>query len=226
MSEVENNTPQINWSETEVDSVGLKLKIKVPATVADYDLLAGKDGACLESANSNEIYRSILNESRARTAELAEKLSGIARKTKPGKTKKDGSVGDEEYDESEGKYIQRVLAQLGRPDDTIGAVYPQIADMVLNGYTTDELDADGKAIVLPPLAFNPKAKVRTITNKAPAKTFQKAAQAIIDAQKGETAAANLSNILGRTVEATLESLAAAIRDAEAKEKETLATKYA
>lgn len=112
----------------EYESMGLKVNIPVPETVAEFDANAKKDGACLAEAINNIVYRSFLADSRDiflhgdtddKNNVTFEGLEQILAKTHPKidkrKTKvlrkaKDGSdiVG---YDETEKEYFDRVLAE-------------------------------------------------------------------------------------------------------------------
>ena len=70
-------------------SLGLEVTVPVPESVEEFDKLAGKSGACLESACNNVIYRSILAQFRRKLVVVVEKVSGIKRELiDSGKTKK------------------------------------------------------------------------------------------------------------------------------------------
>lgn len=108
-------------------TLGLPVNLSVPSTVEEFDANAKRTGACLEEATNNVIYRGSLAELRdliihGREEEKdasgkvivtafkgLEDITGISRKTKKvksGKEQKEVEV----YDETEGEYIDRVVA--------------------------------------------------------------------------------------------------------------------
>lgn len=108
-------------------TLGLLVKLFVPSTVEEFDANAKRAGACLEEATNNVIYRGSLAELRdliihgreevkvdgkvtVTAFKGLEDITGIARKTKKvksGKEQKEVEV----YDETEGEYIERVVAE-------------------------------------------------------------------------------------------------------------------
>lgn len=111
-------------------TLGLPVQLEVPSTVEEFDQNAKKAGACLAEATNNVIYRGSLAELRdliihGRDAVPAsegqpavaafkgmEEVTGIARKTKTVKRGTGESAKDVEvYDETEGDYIDRVVAE-------------------------------------------------------------------------------------------------------------------
>ena len=107
--------------------MGLNVSFSVPATEAEFNLNAKKDGACLAEAINNVIYRGSLAQFRdvflhGQKADEAngviaiagvEDVTEIARKTKEtGKKDKDGNV-ISVYAETEGDYFDRVCAEKG-----------------------------------------------------------------------------------------------------------------
>lgn len=203
----------------EVESIGLKYALEVPETAAEYDTMAAVEGACVESAVENAIYRSTNNEFRALVSEAVEDQYKFARKVKPGAKRKDGTV-PEVYDETENKFIERFIAS-------------QVAEKVATGTTAEaaekEVRADLQAIAdlvvkgdgtekNPGIKFDPKKKERTFNGpRAVSKLYLTAAQTLIDGGQATVVAEKLSAKLGRTVEVTPESLGAAIRDHESKD---------
>jgi hypothetical protein len=104
--------------QIEVSSLKLTIRANVPSSVEEYDQLAKAQGACLEAAVMNVIYRSTLAKFRPLFADRIENQTGIARgfevvTNKDGSVKKD-SDGDEviKYTESEAEYLDRVCAAL------------------------------------------------------------------------------------------------------------------
>lgn len=100
--------------QQEVDTLGLTVPVMVPASVADFDSNAKREGACLKEAINNVIYRSWLADFRDSFTTHVEEKTGIQRKTKTVKR------GDKEvaiFDETEGDYMRRVRAEKGWTED-------------------------------------------------------------------------------------------------------------
>lgn len=102
---------------TTVKMLGMPLIVAVAESIEEFDQLAGRTGAGLDSANSNEIYRGVLTEARDEFCTLLEQQTGIERKTKEsGRKRKNDTTGEEEpvyvYAESEAEYVRRVVALL------------------------------------------------------------------------------------------------------------------
>jgi len=120
--------------ERKFRSVFCDVPIQVPSSVADYDALAGKEGACLASAIENVVYRGVLSDFRdllihgreaveakpaagdqpaieaVEAVDGLEQLTGISRKTiKKTVGKKEVEV----YDETEADYVRRIIAAKG-----------------------------------------------------------------------------------------------------------------
>ena len=181
-----------------VKTLGFEININVPETVEEYDNLAKKAGACLESAVLNTIYRAVLNVFRSDFCEALEKKVGIARKTKPsGRKVKDEAGKDTEediliYDETESEYFDRVLAET----KTEKSAYSDIANEVAAT-----------------MVFDPSASEKKPAGpKKTAKKYLDAATQIQAAGKLETVAAMLATKLNMVVEATIESVGAAIAE--------------
>jgi len=107
-------------------TLGLNVNLSVPTTVEEFDANAKRAGACLEEATNNVIYRGSLAELRdliihGRDEEKVdgkvtvtafkglEEVTGVSRKTKKvksGKEQKEVEV----YDETEGEYLERLVA--------------------------------------------------------------------------------------------------------------------
>ena len=100
----------------QVNTLGFELNVNVPDTIAEYDNLAKKQGAALESAVLNVLYRSVFAKFRQQFAEAVENNTGIERLTEPtGKKVKneDGSESSEDqvrYTETEKVYFDRACA--------------------------------------------------------------------------------------------------------------------
>lgn len=199
-----------------IKSLGLDVVVQVPATPEEFASLGGD---VMKEANNNVLYRSFLAELRERFCERLSAFTEIKRKTKPGNKKKDGSVGQDLWDESEGKFVDRVLAET---ETEIEAHADLMEEAQKGGYVPT-----GATEAIAALVFDPKASEGGNAGpKTPAKTYLNAAQQVIDAGNADKVAANLSKILGREVTFEKESIAGAIRDAENLEKKQLANKYA
>lgn len=103
--------------DIKVTTLGFELSVGVPSDVAEYDRLAKKEGACLESATMNTIYRSVLAKFRDLFVARVENDSGIARQSEPildsaGNPKKDEGEELFRYTETEKDYFSRVCAEL------------------------------------------------------------------------------------------------------------------
>lgn len=200
----------------QIKSVGLTFNVDVPATVEEFTSLGGDP---LKEANNNVLYRSYLADFRDRFVERLSAETSIKRKTKPGNAKKDGSLGQDLWAESPQKFIDRVLAET----ETEIEDYEGLVSVVQQGGYTPE----GEKEPVKPLVFDPKASEGGEAGpKVPAKTYLVAADAVIAAGNADKVAANIGKILGREVATDRESIAAAIRDAEALERKQLANKYA
>lgn len=148
--------------------LGVTLKVRVPKTVEAFDALAGKPGACLKEGIDNIIFRGVLTKSRAAFCAAVEAGTKIPRKTKEkGKTK--DAAGNEVpkfvFDETEGDYIERVLATLATQRGVT-----EVPESELQPYA-DALGFGGTAEV----KFDPRAKEPGEAAK-PAKRYMTAAQ--------------------------------------------------
>lgn len=99
----------------DVNSIGFKLKFVGPATVEDYDRVAGVVGTCLEDAISNVIYRGTLPEWHAAFAEKVEAITGSKREVNAEQTAKNQARAKEGVTvpnvlETVPKYVKRALA--------------------------------------------------------------------------------------------------------------------
>lgn len=189
------------------NSLGLTVSISVPETVEEYNALAGRENAAVDDAVDNTVYRSVLAEFREKFCEEVEKETGIARKRSPvlddkGEPKKDKNNNPViTFDETEGKYIARVLAEKGYDD---AGTFQAIADAIATN-----------------LKFDPSVRERTSGGGKVAKTYVEAADKIIamGEDKVQRAVQNLSSYLGREVASDRDSLAAAIKAREDKKRQ-------
>lgn len=114
---------------------GFELSHSVPATVDEYNALApARVNAVLEDAVANVEYRSVFPEFREKLCSAVEKDTGIKRKTK---TVGEGDKAKQVPDESEGKYIARVKAELGLEDADFCAKYQDVAQSIMDGLKFD-----------------------------------------------------------------------------------------
>jgi hypothetical protein len=111
--------------EATYKSLSLNAKLQVPATVDEFDKNAKREGACLDEANNNVVYRSSLAELRdlflhgrdADTLKQIPAFEGIEQVTKvPRKTKETGRKAADgtpilTYAETEVDYFQRVCLE-------------------------------------------------------------------------------------------------------------------
>jgi hypothetical protein len=184
-------------------TTGFEITLHVPSSIEIYDKLAKKTGQCLQDAILNTVYRGSLAEFRGNFCEAVEKETQIARKTKP-TGKKDSEGADiEVYDETEGEYFNRVLAESGKTREHFTPLANTIASAIV---------------------FDPSATERKAPGpKKVAKAYIAAAQTLIDKGAAHAAAAKLSSLLGREVLPTLESLSGAI--SEDQRKKDVANEY-
>ena len=113
--------------ECELQS-GLKFNIQVPESVTEFDALpGGRVGLCLECAIDDVLYRGPFADVRDALANaLAVANPSIPRKTKPHPNAERAAKGDVVNDESEGKYIARVAAELAVEETTFQSVLDQV----------------------------------------------------------------------------------------------------
>jgi hypothetical protein len=227
----------------QVSSLGYDLSYSVPSTAEEYDQLAKEVGACVKSASLNVIYRSVLAELRPFFLHGVDKtdgiknadgtdylfdglevLTGIKRKTVPGKAKKDGTPGQEVWDETEDDFATRVWASL-----VAAGTFPSV-EAARAAYATQAQD------VLTHIVFDPSVQVRKSTGpKKVPKTFMAVAEIWATQAEGETPevvqarleakAAVLSKLVGRTVAANTEDLGRAVWEDQTNKREQIAAQY-
>lgn len=150
--------------EIQVKSLGLIYPVKVPETVEEFDELAGRVGACLESAVSNEIYRGTNAEFRSAFIDALPEATGIQRNAiATGETEEvedeDGNKTTVEVTklEDEGKYFDRVCAELGIDKSDNEAKQARFQPII------DKLYAEGS------WSFDPSPAKRKSGTRKPAK---------------------------------------------------------
>lgn len=199
-----------------VSSLGYNtLTYAVPATVEEYDRLAKKTGATLDSAVLNVIYRGTLAEFRSKFIETVSNNTGIERATEPVLDKEGKQKVDEDKEpvvrfvNTEGKDFDLILATLVKNDkfesvEAAAASFTTLAQSILDGIPFDPSESDRKPAGPKKVA---KAYV-TIATKAEA------------AGKLDTLAAALATKLGNwTVVATVDSVARAIGEDQRRQRE-------
>jgi len=187
-------------------SLGLEVNVPVPETVAEFDQLAGKEGACLENATNNVVYRSILAQFRRLLVTVVEDISGIKRElVDSGKTKKEKNDAGEEVDvpvlefapqhATEKKYIEDACRQTGKSLRALVSIEKQAEIEAQLTFDPSEREAGSKKI---------PDYVTNIVNK------------IVAAGVVEQVASDLSAELEYTVDPTPEGLAKAVHANELK----------
>lgn len=111
-------------------NTGVIFKHEVPDSVAEFDRNAKKEGACLEEATNNVVYRSSLAEFRAAMCEKLESLHGVERKTKvSGKNKAGEDI--VVFAETENDYIERVAAEKKLEASTLQSIGDEVAATII-----------------------------------------------------------------------------------------------
>ena len=199
----------------EVSSLGFNLNVSVPESIAEYDQLAKKSGAALESATLNVLYRSTFAKFRSQFATAVENNTGIDRLTevvlgKDGQPKKDEDGSEvTRYVETEDKYFKRVLAQLVT-DGKFASVEAAAASF-------GQLAQDTIASI----AFDPSEQEREpVQPKKVAKAYVTLAEKAQANGKLESLATSLATKLANwKVEATVDSVAKAIAEDQRRKRE-------
>jgi hypothetical protein len=178
---------------------GLTVNVPVAGSVADFDRLAKKEGACLAEANRNVTYRGTSAVARRLLCEAIEKETGIVREKIVSSTKEvtdeDGNVSTEDVmdwapqHKTEKKYFDAVCAE---KDCELSAFSHLIGDIEAQ------------------LVFDPSERESNAKPKKLAKMYYDAADTIIEQGAGDQVADALSAELGHSVDADRESLAKAI----------------
>lgn len=121
----------------ETNSLGFPLKFKGPATVEEYDRIAGKVGACLEDAVDNTIYRSTLPEFQDEFAKKVAALTGQARKvntdaTAAAKARSKNPDKVKDIQETVKSFVQRTTASMSETDKkALAAMAQEVADTIV-----------------------------------------------------------------------------------------------
>jgi phage FluMu gp28-like protein len=125
-------------------SAGLSGTVSIPETVEEFNALAKREGACLDEAVSNVLYRSVFNDFREDVVDAIVAAYGIPQKTvdHPTKKKEDGSP-EQVVDpkDSGARYINRAAAELG----VAVTEFQNIANEVCKKLTFDPSQRERKA---------------------------------------------------------------------------------
>lgn len=170
----------------------------VPESVAEFDQNAKKDGACLNEAVNNVLYRGVFPDIRSTFLDAVQRETGIKRTTKAGPLKKDKTPGADVFDESEAKYFARVCAIFqpeGAEEPGVeGKHFQYLADKlnngelpVLNEKGEQVIDLETNKPLFYSIVFDASASERSGEKKI-AKVYIDAAKSIIE--KGAAALAN------------------------------------
>lgn len=132
-----------------VKCVGVNYTISIPETAAEFDSLAKREGACVDEAVNNVIYRGTNADFRSAYLDALIAKTGIERELvddPSGKKDEKGAV-KQVPKNSEGKDVDIIVAQAGLDE----AAQQAIADEVMSAK-----DDKGNALV----SFDPSARVR------------------------------------------------------------------
>lgn len=179
-------------------------------------LCGGDEKALIEHFVQKLVYNHHNAELRSAFLERVEEKTGISRQT----TKKEKGTDAEGkprfvevYSETEGEYFNRVLAERGEKPSDFSSLLQETAD----GYS----DGDGKAVAGHPL--DGTKKVRSSGGPKLAKMYTQGAEEIAKAGKLEQGAKKLAAELGILVEATVESVARALKEREDRRRSEFVT---
>lgn len=222
------------------------LNYSVAETAAEYDQLAKKENACVDSANNNTIYRSTLADFRynflhgvdAVGKEGDEKyvpgivgfeaVTGIDRKTREtGKFRGEGELKEPivVWDETEVDYFKRALGELVKAQTGV-----EIDGELVGPFASIEAAAEAfNALAqrhLNAIPFDPsETEKKPAGPKKIAAIYVAVAKKLVAAGRAESAAAELTSKLGITVEPTEDSLSRAISEDQRRERELVGAKY-
>lgn len=196
-----------------VNTLGFELSVNVPDSIAEYDTLAKKQGAALESAVLNVLYRSVFAAFRAQFAEAVENNTGVARlMEKTGKKVKNEDGTEEDavrFAETEKVYFDRVCAELVQNGEhpTVEAAAASFSQLAQETIAS--------------IAFDPSESEKAPTGpKKVAKAYTLLAEKAQAAGKLDALASQLSSKLGNwKVEATVDSVAKAIAEDQRRKRE-------
>jgi len=199
----------------QVNTLGFELNVNVPDSIGEYDSLAKKQGAALESAVLNVLYRSVFAKFRSQFAEAVENNTGIERETEPtGKKVKDengNETGEDavRFSETEKVYFDRVCAELVKSGKHASV---EAAAASFAGLAQETIGS---------IAFDPSESEKAPTGpKKVAKAYVTLAEKAQAAGKLDALASQLASKLGNwKVEATVDSVAKAIAEDQRRKRE-------
>jgi uncharacterized protein (UPF0254 family) len=207
--------------QTNIRSLGFsQLTVSVPDSYEEFDRLAKRAGAALDEAVKNVLYRSTLASFRDLFTEELQTIAGLERHSevimgKDGVTPKVDEDKNElsRYTETENDYFDRAVAHL----------------MATKGLDRDSVIAElttAAQAVLDKLPFDPSATERASAGpKKVAKTYIEVAEKLIAEGRAETVAAKLSELLGITVTADVQSLGRAIAEDQRRKRLAIKSEY-
>jgi hypothetical protein len=222
------------------------LNYTVASDADEYDRLAKKVGACVDSANNNTIYRSTLADFRYNFLHGVEavgvegdenfrpgipgfdKITGIERNTREtGKFRGEGELKEPivVWDETEVDYFKRALAELVKKQSTV-----EIDGTTFGPFASIEAAAEAFTSLaqrhLDAIPFDPsETEKKPAGPKKIAAIYVAVAKKLVAAGRAEAAAAELSSKLGITVLPTEDSLSRAISEDQRREREQVGAKY-
>lgn len=199
----------------QVSTLGFDLNVNVPSSIGEYDQLAKKEGAALESAVLNVLYRSVFAKFRSQFAEAVENNTSIARATEPTGKKVKDEAGNEttedavRFSETEKVYFDRVCAELTKSGQ-FSSIEAAAASFAALAQTTIET-----------ITFDPSE-----SEKAPSGPKKVAKAYVVLAEKAQAngkldalASQLSSKLVNWKVESTVDSVAKAIAEDQRRKRE-------
>lgn len=185
---------------------GLKFTCNSPETPAEFDQLAKREGACLESANDDIWYRGVFPEVWYWLATRLLQDHKLERKMKDHPEGKTYAEGDRKGQiiqvsaESDPQYVDRVAAGFGVDPVSFQPLVDEICAMVgpVKGIygTTEEL-AEGEALI----EFDPSRRVRQPRTNEPGKDDLEVAKTLLEQTKKQlkVSLAKIQEMIGTEV---------------------------
>ena len=173
--------------------MGVQYTVTIPETAEEFDSLAKRQGACVEEAVSNVIYRSTNADFRSAYLDALVAKTGIERETTADPDGKKDEAGNVKlvYVRAEGKDIDYIVAKAGLDE----AAQQALADEVMKA-----VDKDGNPLV----AFDPSQRERKTREASVGKADLEQALAYLtgDADKLAKVLKNIKKIGGVDVTIT------------------------
>jgi hypothetical protein len=198
------------------------LTYNVPASIEEFDTMANKPGTALECAIAYVTEKDTLVKLRKKVIEELAATTGIGRKMRDsGKTREvefDTGEKNEDGTPKMAKRTEKILV----PDETEVQYFKRVCAQqkvepeAFKGLIQEKLNS---------IPFDPSASERSSKEKKIPQVYLDTAQEIIDQGAGDAVAADLTQSLGYTVTADLESIAGAIQTNEARLRKERASQY-